>query len=471
MVVTTAHQNADRAWASLAKSSDTTLHDSSRVAVIGGGPAGSMFSYFLMQMARTVSLDLEVDIYEPRHFNHCGPAGCNHCGGVVSESLLQKLATEGIDLPSEVVQRGMESYTLHMDVGTVGIEAPGQEKRIAAVYRGNGPRDSEPSHLVSFDRYLQDLARENGVNLVPRLVTSAKRKDRGIRITCNDGYEAYYDLMVVATGVNSHFLQSLCGPTATIRHPARTKTFITEFRLGREQVKDTLGASMHVFLLDIPRLVFAALVPKGEFVTLCMLGEDIDEALIAEFMESREFKQCFPDAVVPPHVCHCYPRINVATARYPFDDRIVLIGDCGTTRLYKDGIGAAYRTAKAAARTVVFHGVSARDFEDHYWPLCRKIESDNRLGKMVFAASGLIQKMRFARRGILRMTASEQSSSSGRRRMSEVLWDIFSGSAPYGNICLRAMHPACLAGLVWNLVAGNWPARRTRAAGRIDQQV
>ncbi len=104
--------------------SDLTLKDGSRVAVIGGGPAGSFFTFFLLKMAEAIDLDIEVDIYEPRSFRRCGPAGCNHCGGIVSESLVQILAAEGINLPPEVVQRGIESYVVHMDVGSVAIQSP-----------------------------------------------------------------------------------------------------------------------------------------------------------------------------------------------------------------------------------------------------------------------------------------------------------------------------------------------------------
>jgi hypothetical protein len=43
---------------------------------------------------------------------------------------------------------------------------------------------------------------------------------------------------------------------------------------------------MHVFLLDIPRLEFAALIPKGDYVTLCLLGDDIDEELMDRFFSS-----------------------------------------------------------------------------------------------------------------------------------------------------------------------------------------
>jgi hypothetical protein len=107
-------------------------------------------------------LELTVDIYEPRSFGYCGPAGCNHCGGIVSESLVQILATEGIVLPDSVVQRGVESYVVHMDVGDVTIESPVHEQRIAALYRGNGPREGGDAALASFDGFLQDLAVERG---------------------------------------------------------------------------------------------------------------------------------------------------------------------------------------------------------------------------------------------------------------------------------------------------------------------
>src|SRR3989338_8882687 len=89
------------------RDADLRLQDGSRVAVIGGGPAGSFFSYFLLKMAAAVDLRIDVDIYEPRSFSQSGPAGCNHCGGIVSESLVQILAAEGINLPADVVQSGI----------------------------------------------------------------------------------------------------------------------------------------------------------------------------------------------------------------------------------------------------------------------------------------------------------------------------------------------------------------------------
>src|SRR5210317_2312310 len=167
-------------------SDSRTLQDGSRIAVVGAGPAGSMFSYFFLSMAETIGLDVGVDIYEPRSFCHRGPAGCNHCGGIVSESLVQRLATEGIYLPDDVVPRGIESYTLHMDVGDVEIATPLMEKRIAAIYRGNGPRSSEPLDTHSFDGYLLDLAKQKGARVIPRLVTGLRREKDSMTVQCAD---------------------------------------------------------------------------------------------------------------------------------------------------------------------------------------------------------------------------------------------------------------------------------------------
>ena len=149
--------------------------------------------------------------------------------------------------------------------------------------------------------------------------------------------------------------------------------------------------------------------------------------------------------------CQCAPRINVRGAARPFADRLIFIGDSGVSRLYKDGIGAAYRTAKAAAATAVLHGISAEDFKRHYRPLCRSMGLDNSIGKIMFGLTPAIHLFRFARRAMLRMSAREQGRAGSRRRMSTILWDMFTGSAPYRHILLLGVHPYFLAGLLGNL--------------------
>jgi len=438
---------------------DLQLESGDKIAVIGGGPAGSMFSFFALRLLDLIDVDVTLDIYEPRDFKMCGPAGCNHCGGIISETLVQMLAADGIVLPSSVVQRGIDSYDLHMDVGSVRIRTPLDEKRIAAVYRGNGPRNSEPAAIHGFDEYVLELARRGGANVVRKLVSQIVWEDGLPTVRCPDGSEETYQLVVVATGVNSTAVQIIEDLGLGYTRPVTLKTFISEYRLGRETVHRQLGHAMHVFLLDLPRLEFAALIPKGEFATLAMLGKEVDEGLVNTFMNSPEVKDRFPNSVVPPNACHCFPRINVRAAQQPFADRLVMIGDSGVTRLYKDGLGAAYRTAKAAATTVALHGISKSTFDRRYWPACRAINIDNRIGRFIFSFSHLIQRRGYARNAVLRMTAHEQRDRSRPPLMSSVLWDLFSGSAPYRDILLRTLRPRFWGGLIWNLIVSNRPRR------------
>ena len=79
-------------------------------------------------------------------------------------------------------------------------------------------------------------------------------------------------MVTVASGVNSNFLKLLEDLPAGIEPPKTTRTYICEFRSTPEEVLRVLGNSMHVFLLTIPRLEFAAIIPKGQFVTVCHAG-------------------------------------------------------------------------------------------------------------------------------------------------------------------------------------------------------
>jgi flavin-dependent dehydrogenase len=451
----------------LSENSRFILDSGSRVAVIGGGPAGSFFSYFLLAMAERVGMDLAVDIYEPRDFSKPGAAGCNMCGGIISESLVQLLAAEGINLPPTVVQRGIESYVLHMDVGTVRIETPRREKRIAAVHRGAGPRGIVEKKWGSFDAHLLGLAQERGANVIRERVEGVSLADGRPCLTTKGRTSGGYDLLASAAGINSSVLKVFEGLGLGYKPPNATKTFICEFFFGHETIERYLGNSMHVFLLALPRLEFAAIIPKGDYATVCLLGKEIDAALVESFLNAPEVRQCFPPGFRPPEgFCRCFPAINIRGPVQPFADRFVFLGDSGVTRLYKDGIGGAYRAAKAAAKTAVFEGVSAADFRGHYLPVCRAISRDNDIGWVIFAVTGLIKSARFARRGVLKMTSREQETLGLRRRMSGVLWDTFTGSAPYRDVFLRTLNPAFLGRLLFETAAASLPARNHRRGRR-----
>jgi len=454
------------------KESGLKLKDGSRVAVIGGGPAGSFFSYFLLGMAERVGLNIYVDIYEPRNFNIPGPSGCNMCAGIISETLVQYLATEGINLPPTVVERGIDSYVLHMDAGSTRIETALHEKRIGSVHRGLGPRDLREIKWESFDNYLLTLASDRGAQVIRERVVEVGRTDGQLHLKTRNSPPVSYDLMAVAVGVNTAALRMFENLGFDFKPPETTKCLLREYYLGQAAVEKHLGSSMHTFLLNIPRLEFAALIPKGDYVALALVGENIDQDLLQTFLNDPVVKQCLPpDFPFDQIACWCAPRINVKGGTPPFDDRIVFIGDSGVTRLYKDGIGAAYRTAKAAATTAIFEGISAGDFKRHYWPTCRAMETDNFIGKAIFSVVRHMQKRAFARRAILHMVSGEQQGqASPEQGMSLVLWDMFTGSAPYREIFLRMLHPTFWVRFLWELLVSLWVFNKARFTTQISKK-
>jgi flavin-dependent dehydrogenase len=416
------------------------LGDGSRVAVIGGGPAGSFSTLFLLEMAHRASLDIAVEVFEDKYFSLFGPSGCNHCGGVVSESLVQILAAEGILLPQSVVRRGIEAYTIHSGNFSLRINTPVHEKRIATVYRG-APKAPKKVTWENFDSYLLGLAREQGAKVIHANVKRLWMEDG--RPMAEAGRKVYgpYDLLVGAVGVNANSLRMFREMGFHYEDPKTTRAYIAELHLYREGMQDALGDAIHIFFQGIPGLTFGAIIPKGEYATLCLIGH-IDDRVITTFLDSDEMHRLFPsDIGMPTRVCTCRPLLNVGGPGRFFSNRIVLVGDCGMTRLYKDGIGAAYEIAKALATTAVFEGVSERDFSTHFLPACKRMARDNRIGRLCFLAVSLIRNVGFLRRAALSMAGKEQRYPGESREMSMLMWDIFTGSASYKEIFLRSVRP------------------------------
>lgn len=442
------------------------LGNGNRVAVVGGGPAGSFCAFFLRSFARQTGLELEVEIYEPRDFSQTGPIGCNMCGGVISESLVQSLATDGIPLRPPVILHTLDSYALHTESGSVEIPPPIREKRIACIFRGGGPKGAEsqcPLPWESFDRHLLQHALAQGARRIAHRVSGIDRDPEGRpRLHVRGHPPRTCDLLVGALGLNSpaiHLFEQLGFGYRTPRH---TRAYLAELYYGEEDVDRLLGHAMHIFLLNIPRLEFAALVPKGHYATFIILGHEVDQELVSRVLAAPQVHRLFPlgwELAVTP--CQCQPRIQVGDPEQPYGDRVVMVGDATVSRLYKDGIGAAYRTAKAAAMTAVFHGVDAASFQRHYWPVCHELSRDNRLGHMVFNTVSLFQRFRFLRLGLLDAVTRERGLD-GTRPLSSALWDTFTGSAPYREILLRSLRPDALARLALGSLKGLLPSHPSR---------
>jgi len=428
------------------------LENESRVGVVGGGPAGSFFGYFLAQFAERIKLKTFVDIYECKEFPTLGAVGCNMCAGVISESLIQALSIEGIELPSDVVQRGINSFVLHSRSDMAIMYAPFKDMRIATVYRGGGPRGAKEVNWKSFDNYLLELAKSRGVNVISKKVIDLTWSEDKPQIHTTGGKQTY-DLIVGAFGVNSSAGKLFEKLGFGYQQPKTRKTYNSELELGSALVSNKLGSSMHAFLLNFPQMEFGALVPKGNHVTLCLIGEKINAAFIDSFKQHPTVKNLITNGnAVASTVCCCFPLASLGEAKKPYGNRVVLIGDCGISRLNKDGIGSAYKTAKAAAATAVFSGISSDDFRKKLGPIFNLIRRDNQFGRLLFIIVSIIKKIDFLTHSVIRMAKAEQNQVSNQRPMSMILWDIFTGSAPYRDVFLRSIHPAFIGKFIWNIV-------------------
>jgi flavin-dependent dehydrogenase len=423
----------------LAEGHPYALDDGAKIAVVGGGPTGSFFSIFALKLAKMLDKKLNITIYDPKNFTKDGPAGCNKCAGIISELLVQTLAVEGINLPDSVVWKGINSYQLHTTKGSVSIATPSFENTIAAVYRGGGPKGIIGEHKESFDDFLMGQAVKEGAEHIPLKIQGIEHKNGKPVLFSQDGEIEQADLVVGAVGVNSGKSGIFRDMGFGYEEPRTVKAAITEISFDEEIIAEHFGNSVHLFLLPIKNLKFAAMIPKVTYITLCILGHDLDANTVKDFLDYPVVKEVLPKSVGYKFGCRCLPKMNVKAPKIPFTDRVVMCGDAGSTRLFKDGLGAAYIMGKAAANTAVLHGVSKQDFQEHYYPVYKNIIVDNHFGGYLYFLADLYKNYGLLTRWMLQIVREEQGDPEDPKRLSSVLWNMFTGNERFKNIFATAV--------------------------------
>lgn len=433
-----------------------SLEDGSKIAVVGGGPTGSFFSIFALKMAQMLGKELEVTVYEPKDFTKDGPGGCNRCGGIISELLVQTLAVEGINLPDSVVQKGINSYKLHTLHGSVEIDTPAHEKTIATVYRGGGPKGIIGAHKESFDKFLLTEAVREGARHEPARIDRIESRNGKPVLFSRDKELGPVDLVVGAFGVNSTTPKIFEDMNIGYSKPQTITAAIAEIGLDEDTVGQYFGNSINLFLLPDRDLKFAAMIPKGNYVSVCILGKNIDANTIRDFLKKPIVKKVLPENLKYELNCSCLPKMNIAAPKKPFADRVVICGDAGSTRLFKDGLGAAYIMGKAAAKAAVFEGVSNEHFRKHYQPVYNSIVIDNYFGSALYAIIGLYRSVSPLTRAMLNVVEKEQRKPGDPKILSSILWDMFTGNERYKKVFFKSakikMHIDMWEGLFKGLI-------------------
>lgn len=359
------------------------------VLVVGAGPAGLVSAILLNRQEIKVTCIDERDVFSDELEKESG-GRCTGCGGLVQKQVFEVLGKHGIDLRElGVVRRTIKAFKVHLPVGDLmNITAP---EETVALFRGISPDGSEARGL---DRALAEIAREEGVEFIQAKVTRVELEEgEGVRVMAEDknlGEEREWrvDFMVGAFAhsglVRKIEVQERFG------EPKSQTSAVMELNFGSQFCAETFENKMHVVVIpeqlaEGMKVRFAAFIPKDDgTVTLVLLGRgNIKQRDAYEFLESdfakalvpEQFQQTLGEAesgkekeavLKASSRCQCWGRrITVV----PPDEYltvlpgeklqgIVLIGDAGPTRPYKNGLWAAILGAINMAEILVKRGDS-----------------------------------------------------------------------------------------------------------------
>lgn len=436
------------------------LRDGARVAIIGAGPAGSLCAYFLVRLAREEGRELRVTLFDYKDFTLSGPRGCNMCAGVISGSLSRHLEEVGICLPASIIQSRIEGYRIVTQAGEAGLLPPRGAREIVTVFRGNGPKYAPAEGNVSFDDFLLDNARSEGVEVVEEAV-------RGVRLprSAGDGPVVAYghgarrremevEVVVGAFGLSSNMPWLLRELRFGYEPAESLRACQAEVMVGAEHISRVGEERIVVFSLGLPGITFAAFTPKKEHFTVTLVGrKPVKIPDLVAFLQDARVREYLPRGwEPPPQLCHCHPLVAVKGARMPFADRLVIIGDASYSRYFKNGLESAFHTALFAAQTMVRDGISGESFRRHYYPLCRReIVGDNWYGRMLFALHERVAARPTVAQAQMSLLRGKSASA---RAFQRGAWDLFTGEQPYRRIAGELARPGVMLGLLRSMLDG-----------------
>jgi flavin-dependent dehydrogenase len=443
-----------------------SLRDDDCVAIVGGGPAGSFFAIHLLQEAKRLNRHLDVVIVEKRGLTDVGDdsfqcRGCNFCAGGISPRLNEILEEHGLVVPEEVIQGRIDHVWIQGQWKNFRLRVP-KGMQMYSVFRGSLPsrRSGRPG---GFDAFLLGEAVKKGARILYGKVEAIAYATSGmprLMVRTKSGGEISLEasFVTIATGINSHggcdyrddaLIASLKRLNPGFVPGKSRKAFIFELEVGEEY----LARQMHreIYFIEYASkhlaLEHTALVPKGRFLTVAMIGKCIDEAslpqdsqqIVQDFLKLPQIARILPGLAAAPIACACAPRMTVTTAKSPFGDRFAIIGDAVGSRLNKDGLFSAHVTASRLAQTVLHEGIDKQALAKGYGEAIKWLAADNRFGRMVFGASRVAFTTPVLSRITYQAFATECKVRDERSRpLSVVLWKIASGTADYREV-LREM--------------------------------
>ena len=251
------------------------------------------------------------------------------------------------------------------------------------------------------------------------------------------------DLLVLAIGINSK--SPLAGNYGY--NPPKTEIMAQDEVLRPENWESD---EVNAYFQQPQGLSFGAIIPKGRFLNISLLGKGFTRDTVDEFITAQNLTDVLQHNP-SSSLCGCNPRIAVGAAHHYFGDRWVAVGDAAVTRLYKDGIGSAFQTTQSAMSTAVQVGISRQAFHQHYAPVCRSIARDNSYGFLLFRLWNLVLNSPSILNAWKGAIKREMSLTTGERRHIHVLWGMLTGDEPYRKLFYEGINPMAVVQLAYGM--------------------
>ena len=421
--------------------------DGSRICIVGAGPAGCFAALHAMRMADQRKIRVEITLLEARSAveEHKLPP-CKGCAGVLSTPLLNGLKALDIQITRELLYEEIEYYSLHLPDDTLILQKTDPTQPLLSVYRGISEAFHGSEKRIAFDRFLQLEVIKRGAKILDGEQVLGFERGRFVTVrTEKSSYEA--DLVVFAIGVNAK--KPLPLPDG-YRPPRTVRMSLAEIPRPTEWPK----GSVAVFFDKPSEFFFGGFVPKDRFINIALIRRKGSgtRKTVKEFMEGGigPIKNLFSLPLLL--LCQCQPCIGVSAAKNIYADRWVAIGDAAVSRLYKDGIGSAYRTAEKAMEAAFVHGIDKKTFRKHYLSYCRLIAFDNFLGRMLFASAEFAFRRPALASAIVKAVMQEQAKAIRGGRFYRIMWGLLTGDTSYLRLMRLAAHPKTLGIIFLNLL-------------------
>ncbi|MFB0566910.1 MAG: NAD(P)/FAD-dependent oxidoreductase [Candidatus Aminicenantaceae bacterium] len=344
------------------------LNDKDVVVIIGAGPAGSSCAIKLKKLALQRKIAPRIIIYEGKRFEK--KSYYNQCLGVLSPPLGKIMEEElGIPFPWEIIQKRINGYFIYSDNNNIRLSG-----------------EHEPSYAcrrVEFDNYLFQKVKEMGIEIIPARVTDLDFGPDGVMVY-SESNNIKANVVVGAFGLDDGMAKTFERLTPYCQ-PRFLSSIVTKIHPGTKAMAQ-FGEYLHAFLLSsLPYVEFGAITPKGNHLSLNIVGKKVDATMMDKFLCLPSVRRVLPDNInnLSPHLYYFKGKFPTLPAKGLFGNRYVMIGDAsGLNRPFKGkGINSSVITGIRAAEAIISHGISKEAFQK-YIKSCSELTDDIPYGKI-----------------------------------------------------------------------------------------